>query len=70
MELGDGKVLWRCFLVGRGGARVQEDLVGSDWKTEYNHDRRHSSLGYLAPADYARQCTHQMETDDSHNVRT
>ncbi|MBA9059038.1 hypothetical protein HDA34_000745 [Micrococcus yunnanensis] len=30
----------------------------------------HSSLGYLTPAEYARQCTHQMETDDSQNVRT
>ena len=26
--------------------------------------------GYLTPAEYARQCTHQMETDDSQNVRT
>ncbi|MFL0536486.1 integrase core domain-containing protein, partial [Micrococcus luteus] len=41
-----------------------------DWKDEYNHHRRHSSLGYLTPAEYARQCTHQMETDDSQNVRT
>ena len=45
-------------------------MVISDWQTEYNHDRRYSPLGYLAPANYARQCTHQMETDDSHNVRT
>ncbi len=29
-----------------------------------------TSLGYLTPAEYARQCTHQMETDDSQNVRT
>ena len=34
------------------------------------HHRRHSSLGYLTPAEYTRQCTHQMETDDSQNVRT
>jgi putative transposase len=45
-------------------------VVISDWKTQYNHDRRHSSLGYLAPAHYARTCTHQLETDDSHSDRT
>ncbi|RLP05898.1 IS3 family transposase, partial [Propionibacterium australiense] len=36
----------------------------------YNQYRRHSSLGYLTPAEYARQCTHQTNTDDSHNDRT
>jgi hypothetical protein len=25
-------------------------VVIGDWKSEYNHDNRHSSLGYLAPA--------------------
>ena len=44
-------------------------MIG-DWKTEYNHQRRHSSLGYLPPAEYARQCTHQIETDDSQSDRT
>ena len=45
-------------------------VVISDWKTQYNHHRRHSSLGYLTPADYARQYTQQTETDDSHNIWT
>ncbi|RUP83506.1 MULTISPECIES: integrase core domain-containing protein, partial [unclassified Kocuria] len=49
---------------------LHAQVVIGDWKTEYNHDRRHSSLGYLAPVDYARQCTHQSETDDSHSDRT
>lgn len=49
---------------------IHARVVMSDWKSEYNHARPHSSLGYLPPAEYARQCAHQMETDDSHNVRT
>ncbi|MGD9622809.1 integrase core domain-containing protein [Mycolicibacterium sp.] len=31
----------------------------SDWKYDYNHHRRHSSLGYQPPARYAASCTHQ-----------
>ncbi|MGW9715823.1 integrase core domain-containing protein, partial [Micrococcus aloeverae] len=49
---------------------LHAQVIIGNWKDEYNHHRRHSSLGYLAPAEYARQCTHQMETDDSQNVRT
>jgi len=29
----------------------------TDWHHEYNHVRRHSSLGYQAPAQYAANCT-------------
>lgn len=29
----------------------------ADWHEEYNHVRRHSSLGYRAPAEYAANCT-------------
>ncbi|WP_375710503.1 integrase core domain-containing protein [Propionibacterium freudenreichii] len=49
---------------------LHAQVVIGDWKTEYNHQRRHSSLGYLSPAEYARQCTHQIETDDSQSDRT
>lgn len=59
-----------CLNINSFYSLLHATVVIGDWKTEYNHDRRHSSLGYLAPADYARQCTHQMETDDSRTVRT
>ncbi len=29
----------------------------TDWHREYNHDRRHSSLGYKTPTEYAKTCT-------------
>lgn len=29
----------------------------ADWHHEYNHVRRHSSLGYKTPAEYAAHCT-------------
>jgi Transposase and inactivated derivatives len=29
----------------------------TDWHHEYNHIRRHSSLGYKSPTEYAEACT-------------
>ncbi|VWX52439.1 hypothetical protein MICRO80W_80068 [Micrococcus luteus] len=83
MQRGGGG-LGRCGGGGHGPSRIRDECLNinsfysllhaqviiGDWKDEYNHHRRHSSLGYLTPAEYARQCTHQMETDDSQNVRT
>jgi transposase InsO family protein len=35
-------------------------VVISDWRKEdYNHRRRHSSLGYQAPAAYTATCAHR-----------
>lgn len=48
---------------------LHAQVVIGDWRQEYNTRRRHSSLGYRTPADYARQCTCKLETDDSHNKR-
>ncbi len=38
---------------------AQARVVITDWKGDYNRRRRHSSLGYLAPATYAAGCTHR-----------
>jgi putative transposase len=32
---------------------AQARVAISDWKADYNHRRRHSALGYRAPAVYA-----------------
>ncbi|WP_126464298.1 IS3 family transposase [Propionibacterium australiense] len=59
-----------CLNINSFYSLLHAQVVIGDWKTEYNQYRRHSSLGYLTPAEYARQCTHQTNTDDSHNDRT
>ena len=58
-----------CLNINSFYSLLHAQVVIGDWKTEYNHQRRHSSLGYLPPAEYARQCTHQIETDDSQSDR-
>lgn len=70
IESFNSRIRDECLNINTFYSLLHARVVISDWKTEYNHDRRHSSLGYLAPADYARQCTHQIETDGSHNIRT
>ena len=36
---------------------TQARVVITDWKEDCNHRRRHSALGYQAPAVYAASCT-------------
>ena len=48
-----------CLNLHRFWSLTLARVTISDWKTEYNHHRRHSALGYQAPARYAEACTHQ-----------
>ncbi|WP_115261756.1 IS3 family transposase [Micrococcus luteus] len=70
VESFNSRIRDECLNINSFYSLLHAQVIIGDWKDEYNHHRRHSSLGYLTPAEYARQCTHQMETDDSQNVRT
>jgi transposase InsO family protein len=59
-----------CPCINSFYSLLDAQVVISDRKIEYKTLRRHSALGYLAPADYARRCTHEMETDESQSDRT
>ena len=47
-----------CLNINLFWSMTHAQVVIGDWKTEYNHDRPHSSLGYLSPVAYAAVCTH------------
>jgi len=47
-----------CLNINSFYSLLHAQVIIGDWKHQYNHDRRHSSLGYLPPADYAQLCTH------------
>lgn len=59
VESFNGRVRDECLNINTFWSLTQARVVISDWKHEYNHHRRHSSLGYQAPAVYAAACTHQ-----------
>ncbi len=59
VESFNGKVRDECLDINIFWSLAHARVVISDWKADYNHRRRHSSLGYQAPAVYAAACTHQ-----------
>jgi transposase InsO family protein len=64
---------WRNGYIESFNSRVRDECLNinmfwyltharvliSDWKEDYNNRRRHSALGYQAPAVYAAACTHR-----------
>jgi transposase InsO family protein len=59
IESFNGRLRDECLNINEFWSLTHARVVISDWKTEYNHDRRHSSLGYQTPAQYAIHCTHK-----------
>ncbi len=59
VESFNSRVRDECLNINIFWSLAQARVVITDWKDDYNHRRRHSSLGYLAPAVYAAACTHR-----------
>ncbi|WP_085998539.1 IS3 family transposase [Nocardia vinacea] len=59
IESFNGRLRDECLNINSFWSLTQARVVISDWKDEYNHRRRHSALGYRAPADYAAACIHR-----------
>ncbi|AMY18493.1 hypothetical protein A3Q40_01098 [Rhodococcus sp. PBTS 1] len=55
-EEGPNSNHWISLLVAR--------VVIEDFKDDHNKRNRHSSLVYLAPAEYAARCTHTRQPAD------
>jgi putative transposase len=59
IESFNSRIRDECLNINMFWSLTHARIVITDWKDNYNHARRHSSLGYLAPAIYAATCTHQ-----------
>ena len=59
VESFNSRIRDECLNINSFWSLAQARVVISDWKHDYNHCRRHSSLGYLPPARYAAGCTHR-----------
>ena len=61
VESFNSRIRDECLNINSFYSLLHAQVIIGDWKDEYNHHRRHSSLGYIPPAEYARQCTHQWK---------
>ena len=59
IESFNSRVRDECLNIHMFWSLAQARVVISGWKADYNHRRRHSALGYQAPAAYAAARTHQ-----------
>ena len=58
IESFNGRLRDECLSVNQFYSLNHAKGIIGIWKEDYNTTRPHSSLGYLAPAVYAQQCTH------------
>jgi putative transposase len=65
VESFNGKARDECLKINLFWSLAQARVVITDWKEEYAEHRRHSALGYQAPARYAAACT----TDERLSLR-
>jgi putative transposase len=59
VESFNSRVRDECLNINMFWSLARARMVISDWKEDYNHRRRHSALGYQAPAVYAAARTDQ-----------
>jgi transposase InsO family protein len=59
VESFNSRIRDECLNINIFWSLTQARVVITDWKQDYNHRRRHSALGYQAPAIYAAACTHR-----------
>ena len=41
----------------------EAQAIAENWRQEYNDYRPHSSLGYLTPAEFAKQCHKKIQAE-------
>ncbi|GFZ99900.1 integrase [Nesterenkonia alkaliphila] len=61
VESFNSRIRDECLNINSFYSLLHARVVISDWKYDYNHHRRHSSLGYQPPAAYAAACRHTRE---------
>jgi transposase InsO family protein len=59
VESFNSRIRDECLNINSFWSLAHARVVVTDWKHDYNHHRRHSSLGYQPPAGYAATCTHR-----------
>ena len=64
IESFNGKIRQECLDQNLFLDLVEAQEIIEAWRVEYNEERPHSSLGYLTPAEFARQYFLKQETEE------